>query len=154
MDCFYAQVEMRDRPELMNVPLAIGGAPGTRSVLCTSNYIARKFGVKSAMPTDFAVRLCPKLVVLPPNFKKYKEASEIVQNIFLKYSSKVETVSLDEATSMYRVSLMLQKLENVFRQIYLKQLVSRLQLVSPQINSWPKLPVIGKSPTASLLLGT
>ena len=45
MDCFYAQVEMRDRPELTNVPLAIGGAPGTRSVLCTSNYIARKFGV-------------------------------------------------------------------------------------------------------------
>ncbi|MBC7712035.1 MAG: DNA polymerase IV [Rhizobacter sp.] len=97
MDCFYAQVEMRDRPELKNVPLAIGGAPGTRSVLCTSNYIARTFGVKSAMPTDFAVRLCPKLVVLPPNFKKYQKASEIIQNIFLKYSDMVETVSLDEA---------------------------------------------------------
>ncbi len=97
MDCFYAQVEMRDRPELQKVPLAIGGAPGTRSVLCTSNYLARTFGVKSAMPTDFAVRLCPKLVVLPPNFKKYKKASEIIQNIFLKYSDLVETVSLDEA---------------------------------------------------------
>lgn len=97
MDCFYAQVEMRDRPELKEVPLAIGGAPGTRSVLCTSNYIARKFGVKSAMPTDYAVRLCPKLVVLPPNFRKYQKASDIIQNIFLKYSSKVETVSLDEA---------------------------------------------------------
>jgi DNA polymerase-4 len=97
MDCFYAQVEMRDRPELTNVPLAIGGLPGTRSVLCTSNYVARKYGVKSAMPTDFAMRLCPKLIVLPPNFKKYKKASEIVQNIFLKYSDKVETVSLDEA---------------------------------------------------------
>ncbi|MBY0416163.1 MAG: DNA polymerase IV [Bdellovibrionales bacterium] len=97
MDCFYAQVEMRDRPELANVPLAIGGQPGTRSVLCTSNYLARKYGVKSAMPTDYAIRLCPKLVVLPPNFKKYQKASEIIQNIFLKYSSKVETVSLDEA---------------------------------------------------------
>lgn len=97
MDCFYAQVEMRDRPELMNVPLAIGGAPGTRSVLCTSNYLARTFGVKSAMPTDFAIRLCPKLVVLPPNFKKYQKASEIIQSIFLKYSNQVETVSLDEA---------------------------------------------------------
>ena len=97
MDCFYAQVEMRDRPELTNVPLGIGGAPGTRSVLCTSNYVARKFGVKSAMPTDFAMRLCPHLVVLPPNFKKYKKASEIIQNIFLQYSDKVETVSLDEA---------------------------------------------------------
>jgi DNA polymerase-4 len=97
MDCFYAQVEMRDRPELTNLPLAIGGAPGTRSVLCTSNYVARKFGVKSAMPSDFAIRLCPQLVILPPNFSKYEKASEIIQNIFLKYSDKVETVSLDEA---------------------------------------------------------
>lgn len=97
MDCFYAQVEMRDRPELKNVPLAIGGRPGTRSVLCTSNYIARTFGVKSAMPTDFAVKLCPKLVVLPPNFAKYQEASDIIHGIFWKYSSLVESVSLDEA---------------------------------------------------------
>ena len=97
MDCFYAQVEMRDRPELRNVPLAIGGKPGTRSVLCTSNYIARTYGVKSAMPTDFAVKLCPKLVVLPPDFRKYEEASEIIHSIFWKYSSNVESVSLDEA---------------------------------------------------------
>ena len=97
MDCFYAQVEMRDRPELRNVPLAIGGRPGTRSVLCTSNYIARQYGVKSAMPTDFAVKLCPKLVVLPPDFRKYQEASDIIHSIFWKYSSVVESVSLDEA---------------------------------------------------------
>lgn len=97
MDCFYAQVEMRDRPELTNVPLAIGGMPGTRSVLCTSNYVARKFGVKSAMPTDYAMRLCPQLVVLRPNFHKYEKASEIIQNIFSRYSDTVETVSLDEA---------------------------------------------------------
>lgn len=97
MDCFYAQVEMRDRPELKNVPLAIGGLPGTRSVLCTSNYIARTYGVKSAMPTDYAMRLCPKLTVLVPNFKKYKKASDLIHQVFLKYSSKVESVSLDEA---------------------------------------------------------
>lgn len=97
MDCFYAQVEMLERPELKEVPLAIGGLPGTRSVLCTSNYAARKFGVKSAMPTDYAVRLCPQLIVLQPNFHKYEKASEKIQSIFLKYSSKVETVSLDEA---------------------------------------------------------
>lgn len=97
MDCFYAQVEMRDNPSLRNVPLAIGGLPGTRSVLCTSNYIARKYGVKSAMPTDYAVRLCPNLVVLHPNFKKYTEASEIIQAIFHSYSSLVEPISLDEA---------------------------------------------------------
>ncbi|RPJ74960.1 MAG: DNA polymerase IV, partial [Alphaproteobacteria bacterium] len=97
MDCFYAQVEMRDNPSLQNIPLAIGGLPGTRSVLCTSNYIARKFGVKSAMPTDYAIRLCPNLVVLTPNFKKYTAASEIIQSIFQKYSSQVEPLSLDEA---------------------------------------------------------
>jgi len=97
MDCFYAQVEMRDNPALKNVPLAIGGRPGTRSVLCTSNYIARTYGVKSAMPTDFAIKLCPKLVVLPPNFKKYSEASDIIHSIFWKYSDAVESVSLDEA---------------------------------------------------------
>ncbi|MGZ3788032.1 MAG: DNA polymerase IV [Bacteriovorax sp.] len=97
MDCFYAQVEMRDNPSLKNVPLAIGGLPGTRSVLCTSNYIARKFGVKSAMPTDYAVKLCPNLVVLPPNFRKYSEASEIIHAIFNRYSNRVEPVSLDEA---------------------------------------------------------
>jgi DNA polymerase-4 len=97
MDCFYAQVEMRDNPRLQNVPLAIGGLPGTRSVLCTSNYLARTYGVKSAMPTDYAVKLCPNLVVLTPNFKKYSEASEIIQAIFHKYSSIVEPISLDEA---------------------------------------------------------
>ncbi|MFA6239191.1 MAG: DNA polymerase IV [Bacteriovorax sp.] len=97
MDCFYAQVEMRDNPSLRDVPLAIGGLPGTRSVLCTSNYIARKFGVKSAMPTDYAVKLCPGLVVLPPNFRKYSEASEIIQSVFHKYSAMVEPLSLDEA---------------------------------------------------------
>lgn len=97
MDCFYAQVEMRDNPSLQNVPLGIGGLPGTRSVLCTSNYIARKFGVKSAMPTDYAIKLCPQLVVLTPNFKKYSQASEIIQAIFQKYSSVVEPISLDEA---------------------------------------------------------
>lgn len=97
MDCFYAQVEMRDNPALRNVPLGIGGLPGTRSVLCTSNYIARKFGVKSAMPTDYAVKLCPNLVIVTPNFKKYSKASEIIHAIFQRYSSLVEPVSLDEA---------------------------------------------------------
>ncbi len=97
MDCFFAQVEMRDNPSLKNVPLAIGGLPGTRSVLCTSNYVARKFGVKSAMPTDYAVKLCPNLVVLAPNFRKYSAASEIIHTIFNKHCNLVESVSCDEA---------------------------------------------------------
>lgn len=97
MDCFYAQVEMRDNPKLQNVPLAIGGKPGTRSVLCTSNYIARKFGVRSAMSSNTAVKLCPNLVILPPDFSKYKRESEIIQDIFYEYTDLVEPLSLDEA---------------------------------------------------------
>lgn len=97
MDCFYAQVEMRDNPKLQNIPLAIGGKPGTRSVLCTSNYIARKYGVRSAMPSNTAVKLCPSLVIIPPNFSKYKKESEIIQDIFYEYTDLVEPLSLDEA---------------------------------------------------------
>lgn len=97
MDCFYAQVEMRDNPKLRNVPLGVGGPPKSRSVLCTSNYLARKFGVKSAMPVDYALKLCPQLVIVPPNFKKYKEASEIIFDIYQEYTDKIETLSLDEA---------------------------------------------------------
>lgn len=97
MDCFYAQVEMRDRPELATVPLAIGGPPHSRSVLCTSNYKAREFGVRSAMPTDTAMKLCPELIVLPPNFHKYKSVSRMIHEIFNQYSDAVESVSLDEA---------------------------------------------------------
>lgn len=97
MDCFFAQVEMRDNPSLRDVPLAVGGLPGTRSVLCTSNYIARTYGVKSAVPTDYAMKLCPKLIVIAPNFKKYSAASEIIHSIFNRYSPIVESVSMDEA---------------------------------------------------------
>lgn len=97
MDCFYAAVEMRDNPKLRNIPLAIGGPPNSRSVLCTSNYIARKFGVKSAMPSSVAIRRCPHLTIIPPNFKKYKEASTIIHKIFSRFTDLIEPLSLDEA---------------------------------------------------------
>ena len=97
MDCFYAAVEMRDQPHLQHVPLAIGGPPNTRSVLCTSNYLARRFGVKSAMSSSQAVRLCPSLVILPPRFDKYKKESLKIAEIFKRYTSFIEFLSLDEA---------------------------------------------------------
>lgn len=97
MDCFYAQVEMRDNEALRNIPLAIGGPPKSRSVLCTSNYIARKFNVRSAMPVDYALKLCPDLVILPPNFKKYSDISEEIFDIYRQYTDLIETLSLDEA---------------------------------------------------------
>lgn len=97
MDCFYAAVELLDRPEYEGRPLAVGGSPGGRGVLCTSNYEARKFGVRSAMSSSLAVKLCPDLVIVPPAFSKYKKASDKIQNIFSQYTSVIEPLSLDEA---------------------------------------------------------
>lgn len=97
MDCFYAAVEVKHRPELRGKPIGIGGPPNTRSVLCTASYEARKFGVKAAMPSSMAVRLCPDLILVPPNFDLYQEESRKVRSIFHRFTDLVEPLSLDEA---------------------------------------------------------
>jgi len=97
MDCFYAAIEVRDNPELAGKPVAVGGQPNSRSVLCTCNYEARKFGIHSAMPSSQAVRLCPELVILPVMFEKYRQASRQINQIFRNYTSLIEPLSLDEA---------------------------------------------------------
>lgn len=96
MDCFFAAVEMRERPELAHRPLAVGGASG-RGVLTTCNYAARKFGVRSAMPVFMARKLCPQLVVVPVRFELYRAASRTVREIFARYTDLIEPLSLDEA---------------------------------------------------------
>lgn len=97
MDCFYAAIEMRDNPELADKPVAVGGQPEERSVLCTCNYMARKFGVRSAMASAYALRLCPQLIILPVNMQKYREVSNKVHEIFQEYTALIEPLSLDEA---------------------------------------------------------
>ncbi|HXH74288.1 MAG TPA: DNA polymerase IV [Bacteriovoracaceae bacterium] len=97
MDAFFASVEMRDNPKLRDVPMAVGGSSDRRGVLTTANYLARKYGVKSAMPTSLAMKLCPQLIVVRTNFKKYVEASEQVFEIFHEYTPLVQSLSLDEA---------------------------------------------------------
>lgn len=97
MDCFYAAIEMRDNPKLANQPVAVGGPSEKRSVLCTCNYLAREYGVRSAMPTSTAYKLCPDLIVLPVNMPKYKSVSKEIQNIFKEYTDLVEPLALDEA---------------------------------------------------------
>ncbi|WP_318374522.1 DNA polymerase IV [Enterobacter sp.] len=97
MDCFFAAVEMRDNPALRDIPLAIGGSRERRGVISTANYPARKFGVRSAMPTAMALKLCPHLTLLPGRFDAYKEASAHIREIFARYTSHVEPLSLDEA---------------------------------------------------------
>lgn len=97
MDCFYAAVEVKHHPELKGKPLGIGGPPNSRSVLCTASYEARKFGVRSAMPSSQAVRLCPQLVLIPPHFDLYKTESRKVREILERFTNKIEPLSLDEA---------------------------------------------------------
>jgi len=97
MDCFYAAVEMRNNPSLKDKPVIVGGQPNSRGVVCTANYIARRFGVRSAMSAAQAKKLCPEGVFLQPNFSEYKEASSQIRAIFKKYTSVIEPLSLDEA---------------------------------------------------------
>jgi DNA polymerase-4 len=96
MDCFYAAVEMRERPELAGLPIAVGGG-SRRGVVTTCNYEARKFGVRSAMPGFKARELCPHIVFLPVRFDLYREASARVREVLLSYTPLVEPLSLDEA---------------------------------------------------------
>lgn len=97
MDCFYAAIEMRDRPALRGKPVGVGGARDQRGVLTTCNYDARAFGVHSAMPTFMALQRCPKLIVLPPRFDSYRKESNVIREIMRRFTPLVETLSLDEA---------------------------------------------------------
>jgi len=97
MDCFYAAIEMRDDPSLRGKPVAVGGGADQRGVLCTCNYEAREYGVRSAMATGYAQKQCPDLIIIPVNFPKYREASQQIRQIFLEYTELVEPLSLDEA---------------------------------------------------------
>jgi len=97
MDAFYASVEQRDRPELRGKPVVVGGRPESRGVVAAASYEARTFGVRSAIPMSRAVRLCPDLVIVPPDFAKYRAASQQVFAIFRSVTPLVEGLSLDEA---------------------------------------------------------
>lgn len=98
MDAFYASVEQRDNPEYRGKALVVGGAPeGRGGVVATASYEARKFGVRSAMPSKTALRLCPHAIFIRPRFDAYKEASGKIREIFSRYTDLIEPLSLDEA---------------------------------------------------------
>jgi DNA polymerase IV len=97
MDAFYASVEQRDDPRLRGRPVAVGGSPESRGVVAASSYEARAFGVRSAMPMARALRLCPELLVVRPDFARYRAASRKVMAILRECTPLVEPLSLDEA---------------------------------------------------------
>lgn len=97
MDAFYASVEIRDNPKLQGLPVIVGGPPNSRSVVSTASYAARKFGVRSAMASSVAARLCPDAIFIRPNFEKYSAVAQQLREIFATYTPLVEPMSLDEA---------------------------------------------------------
>ncbi|VAX76226.1 DNA polymerase IV [Serratia symbiotica] len=97
MDCFFAAVEMRDNPNLRDIPLAIGGTAHGRGVISTANYPARRYGVHSTMPSATALKLCPHLTLLKGRMGAYKEASQHIREICARYTLLIEPQSLDEA---------------------------------------------------------
>ncbi|WP_423735565.1 DNA polymerase IV [Chitinophaga caseinilytica] len=98
MDAFYASVEQRDHPEYRGKPIAVGGSPeGRGGVVATASYEARKFGVRSAMPSKRALQLCPQIIFVYPRFDVYREVSRHVRSIFQRYTDLIEPLSLDEA---------------------------------------------------------
>lgn len=97
MDAFFASVEQRDNPSLRGKAIAVGGSPTGRGVVMTASYEARKFGVRSAMPSATAQRLCPGIIFVRPRMEAYKHASNQIRTIFHQYTDLVEPLSLDEA---------------------------------------------------------
>jgi DNA polymerase-4 len=96
MDAFYASVEQRDNPDLRGKPVAVGGS-SERGVVAAASYEARKFGVRSAMPSVIAARRCPHLIFVKPRFESYKAVSQQIREIFSEYTLLIEPLSLDEA---------------------------------------------------------
>jgi DNA polymerase-4 len=98
MDAFFASVEQRDNPQYRGVPIVVGGSPeGRGGVVAAASYEARKFGVRSAMPSKRAQQLCPHLIFVYPRFAAYKEVSQKIREIFSRYTDLIEPLSLDEA---------------------------------------------------------
>ena len=96
MDAFYASVELRDQPNLKHLPVVIS-SHHPRAVIAAASYPARTFGLRSAMSMTQAKKICPQVVVIEPNFNKYREVSTQIHQIFKKYTPLIEPLSLDEA---------------------------------------------------------
>jgi len=150
MDCFYAAIEVRDRPSLRGKPVGVGGARDRRGVLTTCNYEARAFGVRSAMPTFMALQRCPNLIVLPTRFDVYRKEAGVVREIMHRFTLLVETLSLDEAyldvTGSPRPP---GPLAREIRDLIFKETRLTASRASDQTNWWRKSPAKSTSPMDS-----
>src|SRR3954462_2666764 len=97
MDAFYASVEQRDNPALRGKPVIVGSPPNQRGVVCAASYEARKFGVRSALPSATAGRLCPKGIFISPRMSHYREESRRIMEIVARTEAIIEQMSIDEA---------------------------------------------------------
>lgn len=129
MDAFFASVEMREHPELVGLPVVVGGSLEGRGVVAAASYEARKFGVYSAMPMSQASRLCPKLISLPVNMPLYASVSKEIHHIFNRYTPEIEPLSLDEAFLDVSASLKLFGSATAIAKKIKKEIKDELQLV-------------------------
>src|SRR5438067_5432088 len=97
MDAFFASIEQRDHPEYRGKPLIVGAPPDQRGVVCAASYEARKFHVRSAMPSRTAARLCPDGIYVRPRMETYRTESQIIMRILREFTEVLEKVSVDEA---------------------------------------------------------
>jgi len=144
MDAFYASVEERDRPELVGKPVIVGGSPEKRGVVSAANYVARKYGVHSAMPAVTAHRLCPQGIYLPPRIDYYAEVSAQIRAIFERFTPLVEPLSLDEAfldvTGSEHLFGPAVEIGRKIKQAIRQEIRLVVSAAWPPTSSWPKSP--------------
>lgn len=130
MDAFYASVEIRDNPDLLGKPIVVGGSPTGRGVVAAASYEARKFGVHSAMPASQVLRRCPNAIFVKPRMEHYAAASRKIREIFYRYTSLVEPLSLDEAfLDVTGCEKLFGSAESIAKQIK-KDIASELRLIA------------------------
>ena len=115
LDAFYAAVEMRDNPSLVDKPIAVA----EKNMIMTTNYVARKFGVRSGVPSFIGKKLCPDIIFIKPDFNKYRKASEEFKSAIKPFDENLETIGLDEANLDVTNYLIKNKIDHQEGRIFL-----------------------------------
>lgn len=130
MDAFYSSIEQRDNPAYRGKPVVVGGNPASRGVVAACSYEARRFGIHSAMPSSKAIKLCPEAIFIRPRMAHYREISAQLMNIFFRYTSLVEPLSLDEAFLDVTTNSRQEKSATILARIICRDIFHELQLTA------------------------